>query len=268
MSIQNYKQRITEIFTYLYEEYGVLIDETDTRISLMEINCTFKINDSFHKYHRALRLLMYLLPDYYKKITEVQKKNSNSVSLETETFYRGNKSMQIKIYDKKRQLEDTIGYEHKNNLLRIEFVLKTSQKIREVFHGNYLKDITDQKINDLYIKEFNRLFAKQYQTWRKENGAMLKALIEEYKKCYSIHWQRNLIQALRNKEQIDRVPVLLEIEDLLEQIKFLDNKGHYKRIERSIINKCLPDDVFLQKDSQKIEEIITKVNRIYSNFTN
>lgn len=43
---------------------------------------------------------------FVKLITEIKKKNKQNISVESETFYRGNSCMQIKIYDKKRHLRD------------------------------------------------------------------------------------------------------------------------------------------------------------------
>ena len=266
LSVAEYKARIRTIFSYIYEEYGLLIDTSPTTISTLEINCTFEIDTCFSEYHRPLRLLMFLLPGYYKKIIEVSKKDTLSLSLESETFYRGNSSMQIKIYDKKRQLQDTQGYRYDGNILRIEFVLKTAQKIKEVFGSNSLCNLSDEIVNEYYIHQFRKLFENKYQKWKKDNGKQLRQKILEHKKENPIYWQRTLLNELRNYEQTKQIPILLEISDLLVQVKSLDTTGHYKRIEKSILNKCHDDDVYLQNDAQKITEIISKVENIYKNY--
>lgn len=265
MTVEEYKNKIHHIFSYLYEEYGILAESKEIRIATMEINATFAIKDEFYKYHRALRLMMYNLPDYYLKITEVEKKNKKKSRLESETFYRGNQSMQIKIYDKKRQLQYAKGFTTDNNIMRIEFVLKNAQKIREVFHSNFLNDLTDEKVNDFYIMQFRKLFEKKYLDWRKTNGSRIKQMIISHKNRHCTRWQINLLNECRNFEQTNRIPILLEINDLLEQVKLLEQNRHYNRIEKSILNKCELNDVYLQNDSKKVEEILDTVNRIYQN---
>lgn len=266
MSVDEYKKHIKTIFSYIYEEYGLLIDDSYTTISTLEINCTFEIDACFSEYHRSLRLLMFLLPDYYKKIIEVCKKDISNLSLESETFYRGNNSMQIKIYDKKRQLQNTHGYLYGGNIMRIEFVLKTAQKIREVFGSNSLSNLSDTIVNEYYIRQFRKLFGNKYQKWKKDNGKYLRQKILEHKRQNPSHWQRTLLNELRNHEQTNQIPILLDINDLLVQVKLLDTTGHYKRVEKSILKKCRTDDVYLQNDAQKINEIISKVENIYKNM--
>ncbi len=267
LSLTQYRHKIIEIISYLNTEYGIVIDPHDIRIHRMEINCTFRITDSFPRYHRALRLLMYNLPNSYQKITQILKKNTAEYSLDAETFYRGNQSMQIKIYDKKRQLEDVYKYYSNDNLIRIEFVLLTPQKIREAFGDNKLNQLTADGIIHYYYKQFVRLFEKPYRKWQKNNQLLLIKLIKKHKALNATYWQRNILSECRNQEQKALVPTLLDINNLLQAIKSLEKNGHYKRVEKSLLSKCKPDDIYLQGDSQKIEEIITTVTRIYEEQT-
>lgn len=268
VSIEEYINRIKDICQYLYEEYGVLVDETTLRFKKLEINCTFEISDEFYKYHRALGLMMYNLPDTYEKITEIKKKNKQNISVESETFYRGNSCMQIKIYDKKRQLKDTGICALDANIMRIEIVLKNSSKVKEVFGTIMIREITDDMVTDYYIGQFRKLFQFKYEKWRKDNGKQLSQMIQSFKAESWNNWQRDILNGCRNLELQNRVPIILEIEDLLEQIKKLEKGGHYARVERAIIKKCEENDIFLQKDSKKIEEIIDKVNQIYETYIN
>lgn len=262
-SIETCKERIITIKEYLADKYGVFIETEEVRISKMEINVTFKIQESFFKYHRVLNLMMYNLPDYYRKISEVKKKNIKDKRMESETFYRGNNSMQIKIYDKKRQLSDTIGYSTEDELMRIEYTLLSAQKVREVFGTSRLSDIKDSQIRQYYIKQFNKLFERRYRMWRDKNQNWLYQRIVFHKKQSRNNWQINLLSECRNLEQKNQVPVLLDIEDLFEQMKLIDQSGHFSRIKRSICQKCEENDVYLQGDSNKVEEIFACVNQIY-----
>jgi len=266
-TIQEYKERVVRIFGYLKETYGMEIEKEETRISKMEINTTFHLDKPFYQYHRALRLMMFNLPDYYKKISEVKKKNKQYMRLESETFYRGNKSMQIKIYDKKRQIEYKTGTKLEAELMRIEFVLLTAQKVRESFGTNQLWDITDEQIDKYYITQFRKLFERRYDLWKVDNQKRLRSMVIAHKKENRNMWQRNLLNECRNLEQNNQVPFLLDIQDLLEQVQVLEKKGHFSRIKKGILQKCEPEDVYLREDAKKIEEIFDKVNRLYESNT-
>lgn len=263
MTLCEYKSRVNKIFSYLYEEYGIRVETDNVKISQLEINCTFPIKEPFYKYHRVLRLMMFNLPDYYQKVMEVSKKNKEDARLEQETFYRGNKSMEIKIYDKARQLEEIKGIPCDCSLMRIEFVLKNAKKVKEVFKTNVLEEIQDGQISRYYMKQFHKLFEKRYHLWKENNRMCLQKMIIEHKAGSRKCWQRNLLNACRNYEQRDRVPLLLDINDLLEEIKKEEKQGHFKRIKASVLQKCEKDDVYLQNDTEKIQEIFTKINEAY-----
>lgn len=263
-TVGEYKSLVTEAFEHLYSEYGIGINYDDVSFSLMEINCTFPLESEFHQYHRVLRLMMYNLPNSFKKLNQVQAVNKGEHRLEAETYYRGNNTTEVKIYDKKRQLAETIYYFHGENLMRIEITLKKPQRIKEAFKTNLLNDFTDAMINDFFIKQFERLFVKRYEKWQEENAKRLKRMIVASKVDSPVRWKSNLLRECSNREQADQIPLLLDIEDLLDQIKELDTAGHYSRTETSIMRQCIKGDVFFQKDSSKIDEIIDKVYVAYA----
>ena len=186
--------------------------------------------------------------------------------MESETFYRGNSLTEAKIYDKKKQLEQTIQYNTKENIMRIEFILKKSQKIKEVFKSTLVSDLTDKMLNEFYIEQFVKLFEKPYRKWQIENKKRLNSLITYHKQKNKKYWKSNLLRDCSNREQQDQIPLLLDVKDLLLQIKALDKDGHYKRVEKGILEQCDFNDVYLQNDSDKVEEIIIKVHEAYDNY--
>lgn len=60
--------------------------------------------------------------------------------------------------------------------------------------------------------------------------------------------------------------MLLDVSDLLLQVKALEKDGHYKRVEKGVLEQCSYNDIYLQKDSDKVEEIIGKVHEAYDNY--
>ena len=118
------------------------------------------------------------------------------------------------------------------------------------------------------MKQFRNLVEKKYKKWRRDNKKQLNELITIHKGKSRNNWHKNLLNECRNTELKKRVPIILELDDLFEQIKLLEKGRHFPRVKKSIENICEEDDVFLQNDSKKVEEIISKVNRIYDDYTN
>lgn len=46
------------------------------------------------------------------------------------------------------------------------------------------------------------------------------------------YWKSNLLRECSNKEQLDQIPLLLDVKDLLAQAKALDKDGHYQRVAK------------------------------------
>lgn len=266
--VVEYQRMIKRIFQYLYEEYGVTVRLQNLKFSEMEINCTFELKEEFYKYHRVLRLMMFNLPKSFKKLGQISGINKSKQRMEAETFYRGNSSTEVKIYDKKKQLEQTIHFCLEENIMRIEFILKNSQKIKEVFDSTLVSDLTDEKINQFYYQQFIRLFLKPYRRWQIENGNQLKNMIIYHKNKNKRFWKTDLLRECSNKEQINQIPLLLDINDFLTQIKVLDKDRHYKRTANSILKQCSDDDIYLQHDAEKAEEIFGKVKDAYNSYLN
>lgn len=265
-TVVEYQGRIERVFRYLYVEYGILVDAQSLKFSEMEVNCTFELAEEFYKYHRVLRLMMFNLPASFKKIGQVSGVNKKEQRIEAETFYRGNAVTEVKIYDKKKQLEQKKHTPLQDNVLRIEFVLKKTQKIKEAFQSAAVADLTDEKLNKFYYEQFVKLFEKPYRKWQIENGKQLKRLILDHKQRNRIWWKVNLFRECANKEQSDQVPQLLDVKDLLVQIKALEKKGHYTRVAKGILEQSDYNDVFFQNDSDKSEEIIGKVHEAYDYY--
>ena len=215
LTVTEYRERTQEIFRYIEEEYGVSIDDSYVRLNELEINCTFPIQEEFYKYHRVLRLFMYNLPETFKKLAEYGRADKKNSRIASETFFRSNTSTAIKIYDKSEQLRQTGKEVPGESLMRIEWVLKTSAKIKEVFGSNELSKMTDEKISEFYWKQFMKNIENRYFRWKKENRLVLRKLILSSKKENCRNWKNNLLRECGNKEQTDQIPVLLDINDLL-----------------------------------------------------
>ena len=265
-TLKEFKQSVNEIFAYIADEYGIITDISNIKISRMEINCTMFLQNKFYQYHRLFKLWMFNLPNSNKKLGQFSAINQKNKSLDNETFFRSNTLMEIKIYDKTKHLNDTKNLKITDNILRIELSLLKAQKIREIFGSNQLSKLTDEKINYYFFNQFLYLFENPYKKWKKHNLSNLQELIIKYKNKYANQWFRNMQNELCNQEQEKQIPALLDINDLFIALKTLKIE-HFQRTKNSIMRQL--DDtnsVYLNNDSEKANEIINKVHNIYKNF--
>lgn len=149
--------------------------------------------------------------------------------------------------------------------MRIEIVLKKPQKIKEVFHTNLLREMTDEQINEFYMKQFKKLIEIPFYKWKYDNDKKIYHMILNSKR--KRYWINNFLRDCRNEEQLRQIPILLDIKDFLRQLKLLEKNGHYKRIEKNVLKCCENDDVYLKNDLDKINEIIEKVYKAFE-YTN
>ena len=83
---------------HLLEEYGIVTDCTDAKISYLEINRTFPLNGRFADYKRVFILLMSRLPK--NKGVQIDFKNIIDNSYVLDEYVATNNSSAIKIYNK------------------------------------------------------------------------------------------------------------------------------------------------------------------------
>lgn len=265
-SVTAYKHRFLDVLQYILYEYGIEINPQLTKLNTLEINCNIALDEEFYKYHRPLRLIMCILPKQYRnKLAEYSRIEDNA-SIKSETFFRGNASIELKIYDKKEHLRQKTGISPPDNLMRIEFVLKKSAKIKTVFGSNYLADLTDTKINEFFMKQFSKVIENRYRRWQIDNEKDLSARVKMHKDQNPRYWKSNLLNECADIEQKNKIPVLLDVSDLYPIIKAQDKNGHYRRELQTFQNYRSYRETFYQKDSVKVNEIIEKVHEVYDAF--
>jgi len=178
-SYTQYNSHIKKVIDYLASEYRIEVNTDDMKVRYMEINSNIPLTQSFDKYDRPLKLLMSFLPRMTKQsIFEAEKCGKKYV----ESFYRGNDSVEVVMYDKLRELSK-MGKKHdgpETAILRIEFRLKTQQKINQEFKSNLWRDLNDNLIISFYISQMNK-WETAYYKWK---GQRKKDLIKMLKKYY------------------------------------------------------------------------------------
>lgn len=193
--------------------------------------------------------------------------DKNTKKLKAESFFRGNKSMEVIFYDKQRQLNETKKDSHKIDkpILRIEYRLKTKQKVNAAIGTAFWNDFNDKLIADYFIEYSRKELSSRFQKWMDMRKKELAQLIKECRASNSQRWHYNLMTEIRNRSENAEIPFILDIEQVYEAVRMIPDKNRSRKI-KSIDSILLEDDdVYKNKDINKAFEIISGIEQAYKN---
>ena len=264
-TMEEFKLRLDTIREYLVNKYGVVADFMQATFKNLEINVTLPLKHKFKEYHRVFNLMMYNVVLRNSKPTlEFKAENKKNAEQEVTGICKKNNCLEVKIYDKARQLREQNKADLLGEYMRLEITLLTTRKIREVFGTNRVYQITNKMIEQYFEKQCRKLLIKPYEKWKEKNREQLKKIMEEHRGKSERNWKANLLKQCSNLEQKNLLPVLLDIDDLLQIMKETDRHGNYQREKRSLLQQAELYTVYLNHDSRKFEEIFSKLQQIFS----
>lgn len=250
----------------LKDKYGLEVDFDDSEIREIELNTTFALRHKFSMYRRPIALMMSMMP--FLNSDDVRgtiDKKAREKLVNGETVY--NKQFSISVYNKTKEMElaikntdkiivyDDNGVIVEKDLMRIEGKIKTPESVAKRFHGKKkLKELTDSLVCQVFEEIVQNYFDEPYKRWEKSNKDELRKIVRSEIKN-NRYWKSGVLEELRNSEQRNSIPALLEIEDLYNIIdEFPDASRHVGRRKSGF--KLRKKDVFLEQDHKKYIEIL------------
>lgn len=269
LNADGYRDRIGEVFDLLKNGYGIEIAYESIRLKKVELNATFRLDEPYENYKKAILLLIRNVPaSRYGSDT-----NRNSVKYaawseamkgrdKLETILVKNSSLELKIYNKTKHLEDIRTLDNTGkDCMRIEFLIKDARILSNAWGDNLVADLTDEGIRNLFLKFFRRDIAEPYERWSKENQKELLKLAIKHKRESPKRWVSNFIRDCRQIESKQGLPILFDIADMKDVFKRIEpkagrnNSSHrFKRFKKQA---TFEQD--LEGNSRRVREIIDKV---------
>lgn len=266
LNANEYKSRVAQVFEKLEVEYGIVIDSTDVSLKEIEINCTFKLQENWNKYRAALLLIAKNMPERYGNRNEVKFMSWQSVTSSgtvLENIHLKNKTTELKIYNKSKQIKDTYpDVNCDDNLIRIEYKIKDKRMIKSNFGSRKVADITDEKINKLFRKYWQRDVVIPYLQWRDQNRNELFAKAKEHMST-DIHWVSNFVRDCRQIEAKRGLPLLFDVDDMRIVFRKLEPnnlKSAGNKFRR--FRKRMEFESDLIGNSKRIKEIIYRIEEL------
>lgn len=271
LSAYQYQQRVKQVRKYLEDQYGIITDFSNSKFKSMEINKTVVINETFDSYRRPLSLMMYLLPgtlrlkenDFHGKDQHPTKATGYRKEIQTFEKTSGERGIIIKIYDKSEQLKAKYKIQTLHNYLRYEITLKAPEKVRSALGGNEVFNIMDKQVENYFHDFIQKNLVDPYEEYCRKRDIVLRKFLKKYYAPGSRVWIRDVFLEIDNHEIKNGVPLMLEVEELIEQlgcIKFSSKQTRYaakKRMQEICESKS---DVYGQHDGEKYRELLEKLS--------
>lgn len=270
LNVQEYRERIDEVFHILDEKYGIKADYSSIKIKKLELNATFFLNEPYEKYKKPILLLIRNVPA--KKYGK--SKNNNAVKYKSwyeadqksgqdslETVQAENSAVRLKIYNKKKQLEDR-GVDLRDcdqDIMRVEYSFSDRRILESAFKGNSPDKMTDENVASLFQKYFTRDIESPYLQWKAKNKKMLKELVIRHRQQEQ-KWVPGFLRDCRQQEAVSGLPILFDLEDMRKIFKELETGSgrNASRKYNRFIDQCTYEDDLLG-NTARVKEIIDKI---------
>ena len=273
-TVDDYKKQIENTKKYLSGMYGIYADFKNAVINSIEINRTFKIDNSITDYKRPIELIAWNIPRKKRMdlVQDFKRKTENG--FKTETFVITSRKIKKNKYEKtkkSKQYEELVFYDKTKQLekiiflsevyMRFEIKITGSAKIKKMIGTNKFYELTDQSINDFFNYEIKELIIDPYAAWKeKRDKSLLKLLKSQRSEKHD--WVVNTLLVLANEELKNGVPFILDVSEvipLIDRMGIKDPKRRY-RIRENFKNQAKRKaDVFCNNDDKKLLELLHKL---------
>ena len=187
LSVSEYIDKINNIKDYLKDRYGIYIYLQDCRFHEIEINITEFMEYEFEEYKllfEAIRLKR------NQKVYPCYSPIEKHLKYGTHKVY--SKVMELKFYNKTKQVYDAFKIQIDSNCMRLEYTLKGYDKIKDKLGTTSPFDLTMDTLRsflnesvktdvfkpiEAYINESNKKLIKMYRNVKKQNK---KGYIKEF----------------------------------------------------------------------------------------
>lgn len=247
-----YIQKVQAVFKYIQERYGIEMDISNVKFEKIELNATIELNNSFSEYIRAFDLLMDLAPKSYKD----HKTHKDRLTGQVDYMVIYNKSIACKFYNKADQLQEVYNLDTGKNILRVEYTILNSEKMKDIFGHCELNKLNNTDIKQFVKSKFESDFISRFEKFKDGNKNNLIKLAKLYRKDQK-QWIKSYLMYLVNYELKTKKPLLSDIEDLKEVIKAVDKNNYsrnWKQIEKN--NTELQCMIGV---NEKVQEIFNKI---------
>ncbi len=235
MSVQDVWNEILKTANLLPQVCGIALQwDHSLKVTQIEINKTFPLNEKFGEYSRILSLIAMIEVKNENTKYEASRKVLDNC-FEAESLLCKRSTVALGIYDKSAEMKQKREGSSKDPLMRVEYRLLKSSAILANFKTEFFAELTDASITACFNNRTQKIIAaidkyldrkKQLPRdgiWERETVAsMMLQLSEQGQLSIS-----NLIAKISMYEARYRASCVLDIEDCWDIYRMLMEQGYY-----------------------------------------
>lgn len=254
----------------LRTKYGVMTDLTRITLKKMEIQRTFRLDDSYERYQRVLKRIFCNFPprSRFKNLIKFGKTEKETVIEETfyTNSYKNKKSenyREIKVYDKSKDMQKKLGIDFGESWVRLELTLIGRKTIENALGTRDLEVFLGAAIPEYFVNQMQELIVKPYYQWKKNRDKELLELLKEQRIRDPKRWVNDSLIAILNREvSSGGVPFVLGIDEILAVVDQmgLDRKTKSRVKKRFILLGYRNAGVLMNGDDVRMKELIDKLD--------
>lgn len=272
LSWQEYDAYLRCVCDYIADTYGIILNPSAAKVKNIELNCNIILSHPYPEYRRVLTLLAALTPKTLKyggTYGATGNASEQDGEESSDSFLLRNQQLEIIFYDKQDESKSRDKKENEDEkkkaensasegLLRIELRLRSPDKVKAAFGTNVWQEINDNMIADWCYHTFEKWYIQKAAKWEERCVVRLKKMLRAAKETSPKNWHHILLRRLCNEEICTRVPVVLDIGQVISAIGQTKGRSYTKSHQKRVIQraKCAETDVFWQDDLAKLHEIL------------
>lgn len=266
LTVDEYKQRLNEVFELLATDYGIYIDYSNLLITEIEINVTVKLDKPFREYRQCFDLIRLNMANRFRdakgnvKSAVWYQSNPDNQTSEIQTIYVSNNDIELKLYNKVQQLIDTcvIRVDAETDMLRVEYKVMKPRALKNPFGDASISALTDEKLKQWFHDRFYRDIASRFYKWHEANLKQLADTLRPHVEASRYYINPFIRECRQYKELHGGFPLLFDIEDLRYALKAVKGSKNLARRFNAVKSKLIYEHD-LVGNLDKMTEILNKV---------
>lgn len=252
-----YDTRLNEVIEYIHNEYGLKLSIKEASFRLLELNNTVKMDRCIDEYYPVLKLIADFAPKRYKNNAIARDGNKRLKGV-----FIGNNTVEYKIYNKTKQLQEVYKITVNGDYLRIEIVLLNSKKIKEIFDTTKINEISMEMLETYYIEVVEKDLFKRIDKYIKDSNKKIKEIAKVEKEKDVRKWVKSFFLSSLSlkyivKDEFSDIDLVFDIQQLLDIIK-KDTGKNYSRAYKNL-KEYIDDREYKKNNLDKYAEIKEKI---------
>lgn len=229
------RAQVKECQEYL-SSMGIEVEFYDAKIYSVEVNRTIIIigglNFSDPEFQCIGYRMLYDLPGTLRldKHSLFKKRRTPPSNFMASSVGITGKGLTVKLYDKTAELKKKYKFDTVIPYMRLEITISGSDKIKDTFGSNYLRDLTETGVDNYFTTFTYNNIRKTHESVNEKNFHKMATMIKKLFTADRWHWAYYFILWIQNEESLGKseYPIIMGVDEIYKAIDSL-NRGDFKK---------------------------------------